>query len=43
VKCMHGMGGCDTEWGEFVGMVLQKYEKEKALDDELQRLSGDAY
>jgi len=43
VKCMHCMGGCDTEWGEFVGMVLQKYEKEKALDDELQRLSGDAY
>lgn len=26
VKCMHGMGGCDTEWGEFVGMALQKYE-----------------
>ena len=43
VKCMHCMGGSDTEWGEFVGMVLQKYEKEKALDDELQRLSGAAY
>ncbi|KIL64975.1 hypothetical protein M378DRAFT_77523 [Amanita muscaria Koide BX008] len=40
VKCLHCMGGCDTEWGEFVGMVLQKYEKEKALDDELQQLSG---
>ena len=40
---MHCMGGCDAEWGEFVGMVLQKYEKEKALDDELQRLSGAPY
>ena len=44
VKCMHCMGACcNTEWGEFVGMVLQKYEKEKVLDDELQRLSGAAY
>ena len=28
VECMHCMGACcGTEWGEFVGMVLQKYKK----------------
>ncbi|KZT07664.1 kinase-like protein [Laetiporus sulphureus 93-53] len=42
VKCLNCMGQ-NAGWVKFVQEVLQPYEEEKTLDDELQRMAGEPY